>query len=801
MGSRAGKATTKPLAVAGRCKPMKVEKPKKPRTHKVKQGTPPKLSASQKRKLVRLYVFTNLSWKDISNLVLHFGRKAIKKRALQYTLQNLLSVQYNQMRPKDTSARRKRASQMQTYIDLRRSKNDELETSGAITQPEKTPLPRATGSRVDDHREANFGTTTEPLNTTRSVERDQYYLNEFDKLIDTQDQDFLPFLDSHRTTPPSSHSTLQQGATISLLPAFAPDAPASYAELLGSVMEHESSRIDESTQTYGTALLETPSANHAIESEGVLSLLNSLPPPRDVDFGHGNLQGFGLPALDTGSPLLLTSEHQLTEGDSQTPPNKPLDPKFAADFSRCLPRLMNHTQDFRVSDHSSISDLSVLVNRLSKCSLGEKQFIKDALRRLSVSTLSSINSSNVSGTSIRLAESFRDRIPFKPVRSLNLPGDFITSNVNTFWDHIACETSLTSRCDSMTFCKSCCQVHVRPGTRETWCIPFAVIQVKRDRLVAGIWCDQGNPWWVDRFGNTSLHIAAALGATYQELQNIIEKGRGASIHVSNSARQTFMHLLNPLLIDNYSLHFLTDYLRRNNFKFDHRDVQGHTFIDSLELRGVDMSHFAEFWPTSVVYSLRRELYDDSRTAKVMPPWSDTWSEAWSYNGSTSLYELLKVPKIVLGRFKHFQDFHGRNCLHIATNKAEKPSDVSEQSFMDSRLSLVRDLLSIGVELDHHDSFGETPLMTLIRTIPSQDDIIQEFLHSGTNVNSRNENGEAALHISVRLGDIVGTKALLAQRATVNVHVRNWKGEGLLAVAVKAQRLARDDVGLYAKITT
>ena len=77
MKAKPAKETT-PLAVAGRCKPMKVEKPRKPREHKVKQGTPPKLSASQKRKLVRLYLYTDLGWKDISKLVVYFGQKAIQ---------------------------------------------------------------------------------------------------------------------------------------------------------------------------------------------------------------------------------------------------------------------------------------------------------------------------------------------------------------------------------------------------------------------------------------------------------------------------------------------------------------------------------------------------------------------------------------------------------------------------------------------------------------------------------------------------------------------------------------------------
>ena len=70
-----GKSLAKDVpTVAGRCKPMRIEK----RVHKVKQGRRPTLSPSQIRKLVRLYIYTNLSWKEISALVLHFGLKDIK---------------------------------------------------------------------------------------------------------------------------------------------------------------------------------------------------------------------------------------------------------------------------------------------------------------------------------------------------------------------------------------------------------------------------------------------------------------------------------------------------------------------------------------------------------------------------------------------------------------------------------------------------------------------------------------------------------------------------------------------------
>ncbi|KAI4221075.1 MAG: hypothetical protein LQ349_007935 [Xanthoria aureola] len=663
----------------------------------------------------------------------------------------------------------------------------------AILHPANSPLPQATGNRLDDRHEPTFGTTQELIGTTKSGEGDQYYLNEFDKLLEAQDQDAPLFPNSGGTASLLSDFTMDQGASSSVPPGFAPDEAASCAYMLDPRMELDPSRHDGTVQTHDTTMLEAPSENYLFESPDDSHLSNAVPTSFSNHRALGDLVWPGTP-VDAVPLQLLASENQFTQTGPQALASNSLE------SSHRLPEPVNPTPDFRVSDHDSISDLSVMVNGLSQCSSNQKQFIKDILRGCSGSDSSSVNSSHGSDRSLRLAESSRDRPLLEPARPFNghLPGDFIVSNVNTFWDHIACNESLGSRCDRVNFCESCCQGQVESGTKETWCIPFAVIQVKRDRLVDMIWCDQGDPRWVDRFGNTSLHIAAALGATYQELRAIFEKG--ANIHVCNSGRQTFMHLLNPLGMDNDSLISLTQLLRQNNFNFDHRDVLGHTFIDSLELRGWDSSSCAESGPTLVVTSLRRELYDQARTAQVTPPWSDTYTSLLDYSGSINLGELLKTPKVVLGNSKHFEDFHGRNCLHLAAGKAEKPSQVSEQSFMNSRLSLVRDLLSVGVELDHHDNRGETPLMTHIRTIPPQDNIILELLHSGADINLRNKKGETALHISIKLGYIIGTKALLAQGAAVNVHVRTWKEQGLLAVAVDAQRLAKDNVGLYAKIT-
>ena len=666
---------------------------------------------------------------------------------------------------------------MQSYLDSRQLEKVKSTKSKATSPSANSPILENTGSHDYTHGEPNISTGTERSEPTISPKEDQIYFNEFDRLIDVtgyaQDSESqLLFNEGTATSVPSS-SAFDHGADQLLQSNNEPQLPELEA---GFVWPVESLPFSERGKE------------------------------QDVS------QEIEINAADADSQIFFDSTYCAKYRYTREPmPNKSPNGGLTVAYAPGLPDSTPRDHTLRLSGLSACSSLSVLVDRLSKCSLGEKVFIKDTLRRFSASTVSSGSNSSVYRALTQVAADSDNSKSFTPAtlarrRPALLPGDFVTSNVNTFWSHIACRTFKSFRCNSMIFCESCCyQDHDGQGIRETWCIPFAVIRYKRslkpeDWLDRGnrLWCDRGNPWWVDRFGNTSLHIAAALGATCEELQDIMRKGAGKIIHITNTASQTFMHLLKPRLMSSGNLLCLTDYLRERNFKFDHRDVRGHTFIDCLESRG---ENIAKCWPTSIVYSLRKELYDDGKTAKVVPPWSDKWSDAWSYSGSTSLCELLKVPKHILSRFKHFEDFHGRNCLHVTVSNTEIPADVTEQILADSRLSLVRDLLSIGIGLDQHDNWGETPLMTHIRTVPEQDDIILELLHSGADINARNEKGETALHLSVRLGDTVGIKALLAQRATVNVHVRNWEGQGLLAVAAKAAHSAKDDVGLYAKITT
>lgn len=111
---------------------------------------------------------------------------------------------------------------MQRYLESRRSQN-KRETCKAKSCPAKTPLARATGSGVEDHNEPIFDTTSKLVDTTMLAEGDQYYLNEFDKLIESQDRESPLYLNPGGTASPSLDFAVDRAASSSIPREFAPD--------------------------------------------------------------------------------------------------------------------------------------------------------------------------------------------------------------------------------------------------------------------------------------------------------------------------------------------------------------------------------------------------------------------------------------------------------------------------------------------------------------------------------------------------------------------------------------------------
>lgn len=480
-----------------------------------------------------------------------------------------------------------------------------------------------------------------------------------------------------------------------------------------------------------------------------------------------------------------------------------------------------------------MSELSALVDRLSKCSLGEKSFIKGILKRFSMATVSSMTNSlrsHLSTSSRRSSKSYDFRMPTAPVSSEMSSKRYEVSRAvigrifsnGIFWYHMAREMedrfSFRSRYSKGLRCSV---TKYTLSGHERWWYPVPIALDHQGWLIRDIWSESGVPGWLDRFGNTSLHIAAACGAKYCQLQALIIEN--IDVNALNTARQTFMHVLNPDSLGPEEMVSLRAQLHQKRFKFYQRDVEGRLFLDVLTYRKMDPLDFARCWLQPLIrdmgsttpyisnYKQVKKIFHESGGDddqwKILgwaePPWADhNASGFFGYFPHSN--EVLKPPEPeshTLTEGENYTDRSGRGYVDTAAEDNPEPSnpgELQQQTSNGSHLDFVKHLLSVGVDVNGHDETGVTPLMAQLYCVPYQHAIVQELLYSGADTDARERTGETALHIAVKLGNIVATRALLARGA--NVHTRNRKCEGLLVVAERAQRHAKDDVSLYAKIS-
>lgn len=96
--------------------------------------------------------------------------------------------------------------------------------------------------------------------------------------------------------------------------------------------------------------------------------------------------------------------------------------------------------------------------------------------------------------------------------------------------------------------------------------------------------------WSDGYGNTSLHVAAVLGACPTILVQVIR--HGVDVNRTNTAGQNFLHAFQPerhlFACKGYRL--LVNELRNRGFDFEHRDAWHRTIHDVLQPKGT-----AELW--------------------------------------------------------------------------------------------------------------------------------------------------------------------------------------------------------------
>lgn len=618
-------------------------------------------------------------------------------------LEGLLGPQYDQFRPDGSVTRRMRAHQIRKRRDLRVAQSRQRESARVTSQLVKSDLSQDDLSDLDYLVERPFSTTDNVFDAIIPLDVSESYLNDFDSFTNTTGNESLgcsmsapePLFSfsADTTAKDSPHFPPLEKIDIPLMPTFETDEASM---LKADALRPINSSMIERSSDYGALAAPDTTSLSLLPGGNLLGGDSRIPSldPQDLSGVGAENDSFPENAASNANPVLdfgisddsaapkkggmisRTSSHQFP---SDTPSN-------------------THTRSTISNQRTRESDLSCLINRLSKCSLGEKAFVKDLLKHFSTSTLSSLRSSIYSRFSMPTIRTAKNSLviqsePFvstssakRASRLLELPGGFITSNVNTFPRHLAC-TSEESFLVRPTYCEGCFSRHMTRLEKQRFSIPFALIQHKREIPVEQIWSNRSVPW-VDRFGNTALHIAAALGATYQEIRDIIHKG--VSVHQTNTAGQTFMHVINFRRFEIFEMVRLRKHLQLQKFDFHRPDVLGKTFLASLDF-GLNTVDFIKCWLTPFIhwnlskqyvtnYDSLKHMFEDSggsenqwlslgwdRWVRSLPSKTELANFHLSIREHTTtsfVNELLLCSKERLVPYKNFEATNGGNFMNI-----------------------------------------------------------------------------------------------------------------------------------------
>ncbi|KAL5315409.1 hypothetical protein ACEPPN_016276 [Leptodophora sp. 'Broadleaf-Isolate-01'] len=499
------------------------------------------------------------------------------------------------------------------------------------------------------------------------------------------------------------------------------------------------------------------------------------------------------------------------------------------------------------TSNRSVLSISSLRRRLhSKYSSSLLDDVQSLMGRLSVSSCSDVSSFSLHKPMRRPPPQFCT--PFKTSQNFTLPGIF----PRYLWNHISHNKLLC--CDHIRLPCNRAPLFKLSGSGTHRLVSAEILLSIRTQTVRS-----DNLGVVDSFGNSILHIAAALGSEPKYLLSLILLG--GNVHLLNNANQAFLHL-----VDVSAVAYIGDFrkllaeLAGSNFKFAQQDHNGQTAIHALtqeivpwktlsyivhsfQLHDIPITECRDNLGTSIADQLQEKWFrlfipdaqdhstlpivedlpllqlGPSSEIDIFPAWQQTLAngqlpdpvENLEYSHEYQIHA--DILRIILrsGEDPLFEDMEGRNGIHcLAEARLDLPLEVDENTTDSTRKLLVRresyldQPLSNGVCPNRYDKHGITPFMSfVIHNRAEEDDssttkLLSQLWQAGANINSRNSQGETTLHLTVKLGRRAATKFLLSHGA--NVHVRNYKGLGVLALGLIYSDRAAQDTVLYAQIS-
>jgi ankyrin repeat protein len=549
--------------------------------------------------------------------------------------------------------------------------------------------------------------------------------------------------------------------------------------------------------------------------------------------------------IEEGEAFPLVTNH-IPGNDSKLMPPPEINPTKtkSSPHGRGVGSIMTGKESFR-----SLVSFTSLKRRLhSKYSGSFLGDIKSLMDRLTISERSIGSGSRHGSVSNEVPHDIP--APIRLEHPVVLPGLF----PQYCWEHI--NSNELRLCDDVNLPCSCGPIY-RPLGQETHRTIRAdvLFRIRHESVRVE---DLGE---LDTFGNSILHIAAALGSPPNYLLSLIVKG--ANVKHLNNGNQTFLHvtyLNDDRLVDEFQ-HLLRSLVRRG-FNFHQRDDNGQTplhwltqpsipistlrgIVDSLKLNAIDLPTCRDNIGCNVADQLEQKNlkpWDRAEVGFQPSPLGLDFANAYGSSRSASLdetrttasrldyYERQNIQTIEdlqryelhadllrtivrAGEDPQFEDSDGRNGLHCLAevlldlpvpglSSAEASTPAVQPAFI-RRENYLHSLLGGGVDPNSYDRHGITPFMAFVAHKRDEEDealttrLLTLLVEGGANIHRRNRNGETALHIAVKLGRRAATKFLLAKGA--NVHARTSTGSGVVALGSKYSGRAIHDNVLYAQI--